>query len=434
MQDGFWESIRNRLKQEITATDYNQFVKPLRPEINDSELILLVHNRFALEKVQERFLGRISDLANNYAGAHPLEVVLRLQSRDVTSPPPLRATLHSRNDFKAEYTFKRFVEGSSNKFAKEAANAVAENPGQRFNPLLVYGSSGLGKTHLLHAIGNEIRQGLQDCNIIYKTAQHFVEEMVRALGDSTMRQFSQKYVNAQVLLVDDIQFFAQKEKSQEEFFNVFNTLVDNGAQVVLSCDRYPTEVEKLEARLASRCVMGLSAEVKLPDVEDRAAILIRKAAENEVELDWDVALYMAERVRSNVRELEGAFLRVFYASQLERRHIDTELVNQTLHDVFRFHSRKITVDRIQKDVAEYFHIRPLDLKDPTRKRAIARPRQMAMALSKELTDKSLQSIGQEFGGRDHTTVLNAVKQITRLRNESVEVDEDYDNLLRILSA
>lgn len=434
MEDGLWERICNTLQRETTATDFNQFITPLRPEIDGAVLKLTVHNRFALEKVQERFLERIDELARNYGDpSRPVEVVLKLVNRDAGIALPKRAATHFSDAIKSEYTFERFVEGTSNKFAKEAAWAVAENPGQRFNPLLVYGGSGLGKTHLMHGIGNEIRHRHPGFNIIYKTAQHFVDEMVRALGESTMRQFSDKYVNAQVFLVDDIQFFAAKERSQEEFFNVFNTLVDSGAQVVLSCDRYPTEIEKLETRLASRCVMGLSAGVNLPDVEDRAAILGRKAAEHGIVLDSDIALYVAGRVRSNVRELEGALERVLWAQKIRGCPIDIALVNQTLHDVFRVHTRKITVEGIQKEVAEYFQIRATDLKDPTRKRAIARPRQIAMAIAAELTNNSLQSIGHEFGGRDHTTVLHAVRNVEKLRNEEVQVQEDYTHLLRMLS-
>ena len=434
MEDGLWERICKTLQKETTATDFNQFITPLRPEIDGAVLKLTVHNRFALEKVQERFLRRIDELAGHYGDpGRALEVELKLANRDSAIAEPKRATAHHSDALRTEYTFGRFVEGTTNKFAKEAAWAVAENPGQRFNPLLLYGGSGLGKTHLMHAIGNEIRSRHDNFNIIYKTAQHFVDEMVRALGESTMRQFSNKYVNAQVFLVDDIQFFAAKERSQEEFFNVFNNLVDSGAQVVLSCDRYPTEIEKLETRLASRCVMGLSAGVNLPDVEDRAAILARKASENGVRLDSDIAMYIAGRVRSNVRELEGALERVLWAKKIRGCPIDIALVNQTLHDVFRIHTRKITVEGIQKEVAEYFHIRATDLKDPTRKRAIARPRQMAMAIAAELTNSSLQSIGQEFGGRDHTTVLHAVRNIEKLRNEEMQVQEDYTHLLRMLS-
>jgi chromosomal replication initiator protein len=317
--------------------------------------------------------------------------------------------------------------------AKAAASQVANNSGKSYNPLLMYGGVGLGKTHLMQAVGNEILRLKPDANVLYLHSQRFVQDMVKALQTGTMQDFMQYYRSIDALLIDDIQFFAKKLRSQEEFFHLFNSLLERGAQMILTSDKYPREIDGLEDRLKSRFVWGLTVEVEAPDLETRVAILMKKAEAEEVALDHEVAFFIAERIRSNVRELEGALRRVIANARFTGSRISIEQVRRALRDLFAIQDRQISIDNIQRTTAEYFNIKIGDLLSKRRNRSIARPRQLAMALAKELTNHSLPEIGDAFGGRDHTTVLHACRKVVELRSTSLDIAEDYKNLSRLLS-
>jgi chromosomal replication initiator protein len=317
--------------------------------------------------------------------------------------------------------------------AKAAASQVANNSGRSYNPLLMYGGVGLGKTHLMQAVGNEILRLKPDANVLYLHSQRFVQDMVKALQSGTMQDFMQYYRSIDALLIDDIQFFAKKLRSQEEFFHLFNSLLERGAQMILTSDKYPREIDGLEDRLKSRFVWGLTVEVEAPDLETRVAILMKKAEAEEVALDHEVAFFIAERIRSNVRELEGALRRVIANARFTGSRISIEQVRRALRDLFAIQDRQISIDNIQRTTAEYFNIKIGDLLSKRRNRSIARPRQLAMALAKELTNHSLPEIGDAFGGRDHTTVLHACRKVVELRGTSLDIAEDYKNLSRLLS-
>ncbi len=332
------------------------------------------------------------------------------------------------------YTFRTFVVGSSNQFANAASRAVAEAPSRSYNPLFIYGGVGLGKTHLMQAVGNHIREHSPNAKVVYLHSQRFVQDMVQALKQGTMQEFMQFYRSIDALLIDDIQFFAKKLRSQEEFFHVFNGLLERGHQMVLTCDRYPREIDGLEERLKSRFVWGLTVEVEPPELETRVAILMKKAEAEEVDLDPAVAFFIGERIRSNVRELEGALRRVIANARFTGSLITIEQVKRALRDLFAIQERLISIDNIQRKVAEYYNIKISDILSKRRNRTIARPRQMAMYLAKEHTNHSLPEIGDAFGGRDHTTVLHACRKIAELREGSADVAEDYRNLNRLLSS
>ena len=346
-------------------------------------------------------------------------------------PAQSRQPSHNLN---AEFVFDTFVEGKSNELAKAAALQVAENSGHSYNPLLLYGGVGLGKTHLMQAVGNEILKKQPNAKVVYLHSQRFVQDMVKALQQGTMQDFMNHYRSVDALLIDDIQFFAKKLRSQEEFFHVFNALLERDHQMILTCDRYPREIEGLEERLKSRFVWGLTVEVEPPELETRVAILMKKAEAEQVELDPGVAFFIAERVRSNVRELEGALRRVIANARFTGRQISIDQVKRALRDLFAIQDRQISIDNIQRTTAEYFNIKLADLLSKRRNRTVARPRQMAMALAKELTNHSLPEIGDAFGGRDHTTVLHACRKVAELRESSSDIAEDYKNLSRLLSS
>lgn len=326
------------------------------------------------------------------------------------------------------------MEGKSNELAKAAALQVAENAGKSYNPLLLYGGVGLGKTHLMQAVGNYVRMNNPQAKVIYLHSQRFVQDMVKALQQGTMQEFIQFYRSVDALLIDDIQFFAKKLRSQEEFFHVFNGLLERGHQMVLTCDRYPREIDGLEERLKSRFVWGLTVAVEPPELETRVAILMKKAEAERVELDPAVAFFIGERIRSNVRELEGALRRVIANARFIGSRITIEQVKRALRDVLAIQDRQVSIDNIQRTVAEYYSIKISDILSKRRNRTIARPRQMAMYLAKELTNHSLPEIGEAFGGRDHTTVLHACRKIIELREANLDVAEDYKNLNRMLSS
>jgi len=346
----------------------------------------------------------------------------------------IEGKLRHRGALNTENTFDNFVVGKSNQLARAAAQQVAENPGYAYNPLFIYGGVGLGKTHLMHAIGNYLVEKKPDAKVVYLHSETFVATMVTALQLNAINEFKRFYRSVDALLIDDIQFFAGKERSQEEFFHTFNALLEGGQQIILTCDRYHKEINGLEERLKSRFGWGLTVAVEPPELETRAAILMNKAELSRVELPYEAALYIAQRLRSNVRELEGALKRVIAHANFRGEAISLELIKEALRDLFALQDKLVTIDNIQRSVAEYYKIKMADMLSKRRNRSIARPRQVAMTLSKELTNHSLPEIGDAFGGRDHTTVMHACKQINKLRHSSVDIQEDYNNLLRSLSS
>ena len=389
------------------------------------------------------YLERICELLDQSGdSAMPLEVSLDVGTVGgsvETEPKPLRANGTGSRDepdqlMNPDFTFATFVEGKSNELAKAAAQQVAENAGQSYNPLLLYGGVGLGKTHLMQAVGHQVRLNNPQARVVYLHSQRFVQDMVKALKQGTMQDFMQYYRSIDTLLIDDIQFFAKKLRSQEEFFHVFNGLLEHGHQMVLTCDRYPREIDGLEERLKSRFVWGLTVQVEPPELETRVAILMKKAEAEEVDLDPAVAFFIGERIRSNVRELEGALRRVIANARFTGSRITIDQVKRSLRDLLAIQDRQVRIDNIQRTVAEYYNIKISDILSKRRNRSIARPRQMAMSLAKELTNHSLPEIGEAFGGRDHTPVLHACRKIAELRNSNADIAEDHKNLNRSLSS
>ena len=432
----------SRLEGELPAQQFNTWIRPLQAVENGSQLRLLAPNRFVLDWVKQHFFNRIEEVlaAQNVVPAPSL--VLEIGSRPPQEAPapaaaprklagvkkPLSSNLNSA------FTFATFVEGKSNQLAKAASIQVAQNVGRAYNPLFIYGGVGLGKTHLMHAIGNEILKVNPSANIVYLHSERFVSDMVKALQHNAINQFKDFYRTVDALLIDDIQFFAGKERSQEEFFHTFNTLLENKHQVVLTCDRYPKEIKGLEERLKSRFGWGLPVAVEPPDLETRVAILMSKAQHSGVDLSPEVAFFIGKRIRSNIRELEGALRRVAANAQFTGRPITLEFAKEALRDLLALQERLVNVENIQKTVAEYFKVRVADLLSAKRTRSVTRPRQTAMALAKELTNHSLPEIGQMFGGRDHTTVLHACRKVQALKESDSKFAEDYSNLMRTLSA
>jgi chromosomal replication initiator protein len=343
------------------------------------------------------------------------------------------ADLKYSSNLNQGFTFNSFVKGKSNEFAFAAASQVATKPGGAYNPLLIYGDVGLGKTHLMHAIGHEILARKSRSKVIYLHSERFVANMVKSLQNNTIDEFKRYYRSVDALLIDDIQFFAGKDRSQEEFFHTFNTLLEEKKQIILTCDRYPKEIVGLKERLQSRFGWGLTVAIEPPELETRVAILMSKAELVKINLDYDIAFFIAQRIRSNVRELEGSLKRIIANSEFTGRPITIELVKEVLRDLISLQDKLVTIENIQKIVAEYYKIKIADLMSKRRNRSVARPRQMAMALAKELTSKSLPEIGDAFGGRDHTTVLHACRKIKELLDASIDIREDYSNLLRILA-
>ena len=405
--------------------------------MDESCIRLLAPNPYVRDQVETNFLERIQELINDLGDpASPLSVDLGIGSRDRLAGIPVRGEARDNRTsggLIGTFRFESFVEGKSNELARAAAFQVSENAGQSYNPLLLYGGVGLGKTHLMHAVGNEILSKTPQSNVMYLHSQRFVQDMVKALQTGTMQDFMHHYRSVDALLIDDIQFFANKMRSQEEFFHVFNALYERGNQMVFTCDRYPSEIQGLEERLKSRFVHGLTVEVEPPDLETRVAILLKKAEAEGITLDSDVAFYMAERVRSNVRELEGALRRVLASARFSGYRITVEHVRRSLRDLIAIQDRQVSVDNIQRIVAEYYNIKHADMLSKRRNRTVARPRQMAMSLAKELTQHSLPELGDFFGGRDHTTVIHACRKIDELKETNADLAEDYRNLSRLLN-
>lgn len=435
-----WNRCIRDLQAEIPEQQFNTWIRPLQAVEDGKVLRLLAPNRFVVDWLQEHYMERIHQLLD--ASGESAQIVVEVGSRQAATGPaaaprpsaprqPGPTLLESR--LSPSFTFASFVEGKSNQLARAAASQVGENPGKSYNPLFIYGGVGLGKTHLMHAVGNAILAKNPGANVAYVHSERFVGDMVRGLQHNTISEFKRSYRSLDALLIDDIQFFAGKERSQEEFFHTFNALLEGQRQIILTCDRYPKEVNGLEERLKSRFGWGLTVAIEPPELETSVAILMSKAQAEGVALPDEVAFFIAKRIRSNVRELEGALRRVIANSRFTDRPINLEFAKEALRDLLALQARLVSIENIQKTVADYFKIRVADLLSKRRSRSIARPRQFAMALAKELTNHSLPEIGDAFGGRDHTTILHGCRRIEALREEDKRIDDDYSNLLRTLT-
>jgi chromosomal replication initiator protein len=425
-----WNKITNALEKSISEEEFNTWIKPLSVEINNKTLAISAPNDFIINYVEENYLNILDAAIQKSDESLAIEFKKLDKSTFVDK---LEGGSPLRPNLVGAFTFNSFVEGKSNHMALAAARQVAQNPRGDYNPLFIYGGVGLGKTHLMHAVGNEILKNDPNKRIVYVHSEKFVADMVKALQLGAMSEFKAFYRNADALLIDDIQFFAGKEQSQEEFFHTFNALLDRNHQMILTCDKYPKEIDGLEERLKSRLGWGLPVIIEPPELETRAAVLLKKAESLGVHLPNDCAFYIAQRIRSNIRELEGALKRVSANSKFSNKEIDIPFVKESLKDLFVISAKMVSIDNIQKTVAEYYNIKLSDLLSKRRSRSITRPRQLAMALTKELTNHSLPEIGESFNGRDHTTVLHACSKIKELRKELPSLEEDYRNLTRTLT-
>ena len=475
MPEVVWSQCQRQLRNELPEQQYNTWIRPLvvRTDIAPGGAVeLLAPNRFIEEWVKSKFLARIQELFGEQgwpgvslmisagesrqpqfsSGAVKQASLLPTQQRSIEpfQPSPIDrfsgeapAVLTSiksaaesslKTNLNKNFTFNSFVEGKSNQLAFAAAQQVAENPGGSYNPLFIYGGVGLGKTHLMHAVGNAMRVKKPDAKIVYLHSERFVADMVKALQLKAIDEFKSFYRSVDALLIDDIQFFSGKERSQEEFFHTYNALLEGGQQMILTCDRYPKEIDGVEERLKSRFGWGLTVAVEPPELETRAAILINKAEQAGMALSKDAAFFIAQRIRSNVRELEGALKRVLAHAQFTGRVIDIELIRESLKDLLALQDKLVTIDNIQRVVADYYKLKMSDMLSKRRSRSIARPRQVAMSIAKELTNHSLPEIGESFGGRDHTTVLHACRKVKELESVDREVQRDLKNLYRTLSS
>tara|TARA_B110000977_G_scaffold91793_1_gene121737 strand:+ start:410 stop:1864 length:1455 start_codon:yes stop_codon:yes gene_type:complete len=474
-----WSQCQSQLRSELPEQQYNTWIRPLTvAPVTDvinggSSVQLMAPNRFIEDWVKTKFLSRIEELFDELGGrsislgvtakpsrrphfqnSQPADgqpVVAPMAERPNFNEPHFRADNSSRiivdapaiiksaaesslkTNLNKNFTFDSFVEGKSNQLAFAAAQQVAENPGGSYNPLFIYGGVGLGKTHLMHAVGNALKARKPDAKIVYLHSERFVADMVKALQLKAIDEFKRFYRSVDALLIDDIQFFSGKERSQEEFFHTYNALLEGGQQMILTCDRYPKEIDGVEERLKSRFGWGLTVAVEPPELETRAAILINKAEQVGMSLSDDAAFFIAQRIRSNVRELEGALKRVMAHAQFTGRAIDIDLIRESLKDLLALQDKLVTIDNIQRVVADYYKLKMSDLLSKRRSRSVARPRQVAMSIAKELTNHSLPEIGESFGGRDHTTVLHACRKVKELESIDREVQRDLKNLYRTLS-
>lgn len=452
MEHSLWQRCLTVLQEELPAQQFSMWIRPLQCVVTDNILTLYAPNRFVLDWVRDKYVNRINELITMTDGEDPYLLRFDVGSKPLApsvqnnsasanfsphnksvSSTATETNLPNKPNVRVKYTFDNFVEGKSNQLARAAASQVADNPGAAYNPLFIYGGTGLGKTHLLHAVGNGILQNNPNAKIAYMHSERFVQDMVKALQNNAMEKFKQYYRSVDALLIDDIQFFAGKDRTQEEFFHTFNALLEGNQQIILTSDRYPKEVA-VEDRLKSRFGWGLTIAIEPPELETRVAILKTKAQESNVNLADEVAFFIAKRLRSNVRELEGALNRVIANANFTGRAITIDFVREALRDLLALQDKLVTIDNIQRTVAEYYKIKISDLLSKRRNRSVARPRQLAMALSKELTNHSLPEIGDAFGGRDHTTVLHACRKVKSLREELHDIKEDYSNLMRTLSS
>ena len=462
----------DRLQQDLPIQQFSMWIRPIQAELIENHITLFAPNRFVLDWVRDKYFAQINNLLSEFCGdkiphlrfevkkvsltversrgsvSSSVNTPQSIQVSQVSPPPssPAQVTANvvdnnssalppaHKSNINLTYKFDNFVEGKSNQLARAASQQVADNPGGAYNPLFIYGGTGLGKTHLLHAVGNGIIDNKKNATVVYMHSERFVQDMVKALQNNAIEEFKRYYRSVDALLIDDIQFFANKERSQEEFFHTFNALLEGNQQIILTSDRYPKEIVGVEDRLKSRFGWGLTIAIEPPELETRVAILMRKAVENKIFLPDEVAFFIAKRLRSNVRELEGALNRVIANANFTGRPITIDFVREALRDLLALQEKLVTIDNIQKTVAEYYKIKMADILSKRRSRSVARPRQVAMALAKELTNHSLPEIGDAFGGRDHTTVLHACRKIVQLREESHDIKEDYQNLIRTLSS
>ncbi|HHF7366217.1 TPA: chromosomal replication initiator protein DnaA [Legionella bozemanae] len=455
-----WQKCLGLLQDEYSAQQFNTWLRPLQAHTDEQRFILFAPNRFVVDWVKKHFFSRIEELIKQFCGDEiksiSIEIGSKTSSTDSDSSSsgsfssevntsssvssnaskalPKKAVDYKSSHLNKKFIFESFVEGNSNQLARAASMQVAERPGDAYNPLFIYGGVGLGKTHLMHAIGNAILKNNPDAKILYLHSERFVADMVKAIQTNSINEFKRFYRSLNALLIDDIQFFAGKDRSQEEFFHTFNALLEGQQQIILTSDRYPKEIEGMEERLKSRFGWGLTVAVEPPELETRVAILISKAEQSNIELPYEVAFFIAKRIRSNVRELEGALRRVIANAHFTGKPITIEFVHEALRDLLALQDKLVTIENIQKTVAEYYKVKVADILSKRRSRSIARPRQMAMALSKELTNHSLPEIGDHFGGRDHTTVIHACRKVKELIQDDSDFAEDYKNLMRILSS
>lgn len=441
-----WDKCLSKLEDQMEEREFHTWVRPLRADDADSELVLYAPNRFIKDWLNDNLLEQLNATAKHFTGDDK-HIFIALDAPKAPQPTPISdasplepiseqpstTTPFGTNVLNTIFTFENHIEGKSNQIARAATKQVSENPGTAYNPLFIYGGVGLGKTHLMHAAGNLIKQNSANAHVAYVHSERFVSDMVKSIETNTMNKFKNYYRSLDALLIDDIQFFADKDKSQEEFFHTFNTLLETGAQIILTSDKFPKEINNLQERLTSRFESGLTVRIDPPELETRVAILKNKARKNKIDLADDVAFLVAKKIRSNVRELEGALHRLVASSRFSNREIDIDLAKDTLQDLTLFQERKISIENIQKTVTDFYGIRVADLKSKRRNRQIARPRQIAMALAKELTSMSLPDIGDAFGGRDHTTVIHACKKVDELTRTDSKIKEDYANLQKILS-
>ncbi|UYG07776.1 chromosomal replication initiator protein DnaA [Halomonas sp. M4R1S46] len=485
MSLALWQQCLDTLQDELNSQQFNTWIRPLQAEEGESnQLRLLAPNRFVRDWVSDKYAKRISELMRELSPAKPPKVVLTVGSRRAAAPQPrelgdpvsavprapavqtpprgdvadereiaqlreegegarraggerqvqVEGSLKHNSGLNPNFTFETFVEGKSNQLARAASRQVSENPGGAYNPLFLYGGVGLGKTHLMHAVGNALAGRRENARVVYLHSERFVADMVKALQLNAINDFKRFYRSVDALLIDDIQFFAGKERSQEEFFHTFNALLEGGQQMILTSDRYPKEISGVEERLKSRFGWGLTVAIEPPELETRVAILMKKADQAKVDLPHDAAFFIAQKIRSNVRELEGALKKVIADSHFMGKPITQDFIRESLKDLLALQDKQVGVDNIQRTVAEYYKIKLADLLSKRRSRSVARPRQVAMALAKELTNHSLPEIGDAFGGRDHTTVLHACRKVQALQEESADIREDYKNLLRLLTS
>jgi chromosomal replication initiator protein len=413
----------------MNAPEYNSWVRPLEFDLKENNFNIYAPNEFIENFFREKYLPKLMNLLESSIGRN--RFILNLAVQQTTT----KINTYDRTGLNDNYTFDSFVEGKSNQIALAAAKQVADQAsGSKYNPLFLYGGVGLGKTHLMHAVGNKLKKERPDAKICYLHSETFVSEMVKALQLGAMNEFKKFYRGLNALLIDDIQFFAGKEQSQDELFHTFNSLIENGNLMIFSCDRYPKEIEGLEERLKSRFGWGLSVVIDPPALETRAAILMQKANDMGLALSDECAFFIADQVKSNVRELEGALTRVAANARFTNAEIDIDLIKNSLRDILAIQARMVTIPNIQRVVAEYYNIRVSDLLSSRRSRSVTRPRQIAMSLAKSLTNHSLPEIGESFGGRDHTTVIHACEKVKELMQTNLEIEEDFKKLRRHLSA
>lgn len=445
-----WSDCLSHLHTKVSPADYSTWLRPLQASFANGTLVLYAQNQFVANWVKDKFIAEIEGLARFLSKNDQLTVVIQVGTKPVEEPLSAPKTVRENSQPESQHqiksglishlTFDNFVQGNSNQLAKAMALQVAANPGESHcNPLSLYGGTGLGKTHLLHAIGNEILKHNPNAKVVYIHSERFVQDMVKAIQNSTpqnsvIEKFKKFYRSLDVLMIDDIQFFAKKEVTQEEFFHTFNSLFERSKQIIVTSDVFPKNIEKFEERIRSRLSWGLNAHIEPPELETRVAILMKKAEERGVVLNEEVAFFLAQKLRTNVRELEGALNRAVAWSNFTHRPITVDAVREALKDLIASYDHLITIENIQKTVAEYYNIKITDLKSKSRTRSVARPRQIAMTLSKELTSHSLPEIGREFGGKDHTTVMHACKTINALRESDSTIQEDYTHLTRKLSS